>query len=100
VCDAAGEAPDAFDLGGLRQPVFEQPTIGNVAGNAKMSGLVDAGAKAAFDDPRAGGSVHTMFAPRFTQGDQLSPIRSQRLARFDEQLIERLPNQLRSGYSE
>jgi hypothetical protein len=100
VCDAAGKAPDAFDLGGLRQPVFEQAAIGNVAGNAQMSGLVNAGAEAALDDPGAGRPVHAMFAPRLTQGDQLSPIRSQRFTRFNEQLIERFPNQLGRGYSE
>ena len=64
-------------------------------GNAKIVGTRERVAqKLHFDDPRAQRARSHDVAPRCRAIIGSRHPRSQRLARFDEQVIERLPNQL------
>ena len=91
VRDAAGEAADAFDLLGLRKPLFEQPAVGDVTSDAQVAVVVHARPIAAFDHPhRPRVGSNAMLALRFAESHQLPPCVRERLGAVDEERVERL----------
>ena len=90
VRDAAGKPSNALDLLRLRQTLFEQAAIGDVACDAQMAIAMNANAITAFDEPRAVRARHdAMLAFGYPERQQLAPGGHERIAGLDQEVVER-----------